>query len=86
MTSLETHVLQIFIQGIFKKDIKLSKKKNMMSMIDSTSTIIEIPWIDTSCSSNKEFTKLILMNPCVVLYLTINHVDSCHGCVRGHLT
>ena len=86
MTSLEIHVLKISIQGIFNKDIKLSEKKNTMSMIDSTTIIIEIQMIDTSCSSKKEFTKLILMNPCIVLYLTINHVDSCHVYVRGPLT
>ena len=34
----------------------------------------------------KKFTELIRINPLMLLYLTINQVDSCHGCVCGPLT
>ena len=42
--------------------------------------------IDSECSLEKEFTKLICMNPKMVLYLTVNQVYSCQDCVCGPLT
>ena len=42
--------------------------------------------IDSECSFEKEFTELIHMNPSMVLYLTVNQVDLCHGYVCGPLT
>ena len=58
----------------------------MMSMADPVAISVETPRIDSGCSLDKDFTKLIHMNPRIVLYLTVNQVDSCHGCVRGPLT
>ena len=57
----------------------------MMSMADLIAIGMETLMIDSRCSLEKEFTELIRMNPLMVLYLTINQVDSCHGCVCGPL-
>ena len=58
----------------------------MMSMADPVAIGVETPRIDSGCSLEKEFTKLIHMNPSMVLCQIVNQVDSCHGCVRGPLT
>ena len=55
----------------------------MMSMADPIAIGVETIRIDSGCSLEKEFTELICMNPWMVLYLTVNQVDSCHGCVCG---
>ena len=66
--------------------ITLSNPTHMMSMVDLIAIAMETLRIDRGCSLEKEFTKLIRMNPLIVLYLTVNQVDSCHGCVCGPLT
>ena len=58
----------------------------MMSMIDLVAISVEILRIDSGCSLEKDFDKLIHGNPCMVLYPTINQVDSCRSCVCGLLT
>ena len=57
-----------------------------MSMADPISIGVETLRIDSWCSLEKEFIELIRMNPWMVLYLTVNQVSSCHGCVCGPLT
>ena len=57
----------------------------MMSMADLIAIVVEIR-IDSGCSLEKEFTELIRTNPSMELYLNVNQVDSCHGCVCDHLT
>ena len=42
--------------------------------------------MDSGCSLEKEFTKFIIMNSWMVLYLIVNQVDSYHGCVCGPFT
>ena len=64
----------------------LSNPTHMMSMTDFVAIGVEILRIDSGCSLEKEFIELIRMNPWMVLYLTVNQVDSCHGCVCGPLT
>ena len=66
--------------------ITLSNLSYMMSMADPIAIGLETLRIDSGCSLEKEFIELIRMNPCMVLYLTVNQVDSCHGCVCGPLT
>ena len=66
--------------------IALSNPTHMMSMADPIAIGVETLRIDSGCSLEKEFTELIRMNPLMVLYLTVNKVDSCHGCVCGPLT
>ena len=66
--------------------ITLSNPSHMMSMVDPIAIGVETLRIDSGCSLEKEFTELIRMNPRMVLYLTVNQVDSCHGCVCGPLT
>ena len=66
--------------------IALSNPTRMMSMTDPIAIGVETLRIDSECSLEKEFTELIRMNPWIVLYLTINQVDLCHGCVCGPLT
>ena len=66
--------------------ITLSNPSHMMSMADPIAIGVETLRIDSGCSLEKEFTELIRMNPLMVLYLSVNHVDSCHGCVCGPLT
>ena len=50
-------------------------------MIDPIAIGVETLRIDRGCSLEKEFTVLIRMNPWMVVYLTVNRVDSSHGCV-----
>ena len=69
----------------YLKRITLSNRTHMMSMTDLVAIVLEILRIDSGCSLEKEFTELIRMNPLMVLYLTINQVDSCHGCVCSPL-
>ena len=70
----------------YPERITLSNKTHMMSLVDPIAIGVETLRIDSGCSLEKEFTELICMNPLMVLYLIINHVDSCHGCVCGPLT
>ena len=58
----------------------------MMSMADPIAIGVETLMIDSAGSLEKEFTKLIRVNPWMVLYLTVNQVDYCCGCVCGPLT
>ena len=58
----------------------------MMSMVDSVTIGIETPMIDSGCSLDKEFTKLIRMNPWILFYQIVNQIDSCYGYVHGPLT
>ena len=57
-----------------------------MSMVDHVAIGVDTPKIDGGCSLDREFIELIHMNPRMVLYQTINHVDSCYGCVCDPLT
>ena len=66
--------------------IGLSIPTPIMSMADLIAIGVETIRIDSGFSLKKEFTELIRMNPRMVLYLTINQVDSCHGVVCGPLT
>ena len=70
----------------YPERITLSNPSHMMSMADPIAIGVETPRIDSGCSLEKEFTELIRMNPLMVLYLIVNHVDSFHGCVCGPLT
>ena len=70
----------------YPERITLSNLIHMMSMADPIAIGVETLRIDSGCSLEKEFTELIRMNPLMVLYLTVNQVDSCHGCVCGPLT
>ena len=57
-----------------------------MSMVDHVDIGVETQRIDIGCSLEKEFTKLIRINPLMVLCQIVNQVYSCHGSVRGPLT
>ena len=70
----------------YPERIALSNPSHMMSMADPIAIGVETLRIDSGCSLEKEFTESIHMNPSMVLYLTVNPVDSCHGCVCGPLT
>ena len=47
---------------------------------------VEIPRMDSERPLEKEFTELIHMNHLILLYPTINQVDSCYGYVPGPST
>ena len=70
----------------YPERIALSNSTHMMSMTHPIAIGVETLMIDSGCSLEKEFTELIRMNPSMVLYLTVNQFDSCHGCVCGPLT
>ena len=70
----------------YPKRIVLSDPTHMMSMDDLVAIYVETLRIESMCSLEKQFTELIRMNPLMVLYLTVNQVDSCHGCVCDPLT
>ena len=56
----------------YLEGITLSNLNHMMSMVDLVAIDIETPKIDSGCSLDKDFTKLIRMNLWMVLYLTVN--------------
>ena len=66
--------------------ITLSNITHMMSIADPIAIGVDTLRIDSGCSLEKEFIELIRINPSMVLYLNVNQVDSCHGCVCGPLT
>ena len=70
----------------YPERIALSNPSHTMSMADPIAIGVETLRIDSGCSLEKEFTELIRMNPLMILYLTVNQVDSCHSCVCGPLT
>ena len=47
----------------YLKRIALSNSTHMMNMVDLVANGVETPRIDSGCSLEKEFTKLICMNP-----------------------
>ena len=63
------------------KIVILSYPNHMMSMAHLIAIGVETLRIDSGCSLKKDFTKLIHMNPLMVLYLTINH-----NCIHDLLT
>ena len=66
--------------------ITISHPTDMMRMADPVAIDLEIVTLDSGCFLEKEFTKLIRMNPWMILYQTINQVALCRGYVRGLLT
>ena len=58
----------------------------MMSMVDPITIGVETLRMNSGCSLEKEFTELIRMNPLMILYLIVNHVDLCHGFVCDPFT
>ena len=70
----------------YPERISLSNPSHVTIMADPIAIGVETLRTDSGYSLEKEFTKLIRMNPWMVLYLTVNQVDSCHGCVCGPLT
>ena len=70
----------------YPERITLFNQTHMMSMVDSIAIGVETLRIDNGCSLEKELIELIRMNPLMVLYLTVNQVDSCHSCVCDPLT
>ena len=54
-----------------------------MSMADPVAIDVETPRVNSRYSLEKEFTKLIYMNPLMVLYKTFNQVDLGYGYVCG---
>ena len=70
----------------FLERIIFSNPTHMMSIVDLVAIGVETPMIYSGCSLEKEFNELIRMNPSMILYLIVTHVDSCHGCVCGPLT
>ena len=70
----------------YPERIALYNPTHMMSIADPIAIGVETLRIDSGCSLEKEFNELIRMNPRIVLYLTVNQVDSYHGCVCDTLT
>ena len=58
----------------------------MMRMADHVAIGVEILRIDSGCSLEKEFIELIRRNSSMLLYLTVNQVDSCYDCICDPLT
>ena len=58
---------------------------HMMIKVNPMAISVETPKVNNRCYFEKEFIKLIHMNPWMVLYLAINKVDSCHSCAGGPL-
>ena len=67
----------------YLKRIILSDRTYMMSIIDHVAISIETLRKDSECFLEKEVTKLIRMNH---IYIIVNQINSCHGCVCGPLT
>ena len=62
----------------FLERIILFDSIHMMSMTSYLAIGVKILRIDSICSLEKKFTKLICMSTLLVLYLTVNQLDSCH--------
>ena len=58
----------------------------MISMADPVAIGMERLSINSGCFLEDESTQFIRMNPQIELYLTVNQVYSCPGCVCGPLT
>ena len=58
----------------------------MMSMANPITIGVETPRIDSGYSLQKDFTEMMHMNPRMVLYLNVNHVNSYHSCVHNLFT
>ena len=56
----------------YLKRISLFDPTHMMSMDDLVAISVETPRIDSECHSKKEFSKLIHINPFMILYQTVN--------------
>ena len=72
--------------GYSRRTLHYLERIKFSDLADLVAINIETPIIDTRCSLEKGFTELICMNPRIILYRTINQVDSCYSCVRGPLT
>ena len=70
----------------YLKRISLFDSTRMMSMADLVAISVETLRIDSECHPKKEFTKLISINPFMILYQIFNQFDSCHSCVHGPFT
>ena len=70
----------------YPERIALSNPTHTVSIAGPIAISAETLKINSGCYLEKEFTKLIRMNPWIVLYLNVNQVDSCHSCVCGPLT
>ena len=70
----------------YSKRIKIFDLNHMISMTNLVANIVETLRIYNGYSLEKEFNKLICMNPLMVLYLIINQVNVCHSRVCGYLT
>ena len=57
-----------------------------MSMADLVAIDVETLRINSRCYLKKIFIKLICMNLLMVLYFTLNQVDSCHSYIYVPLT
>ena len=55
--------------------IAWSDMSRLINMADLVAIYVETPRIDRGCSLDKEFTKLICMNPLMTLYLLGSQVD-----------
>ena len=66
----------------YPESISLCDLNHVMSMNNIMTIDAEMPQIDNGCSLDKEFTKLICMNPSMLLYQTNNQVDSCYSYVH----
>ena len=53
-----------------------------MNMVDLVAIGVKTLRLDSGCSLEKNFTKLIDINPLILLCQNVNQVDSCHSCVR----
>ena len=72
----------------YSERIPLCDLTHVMILVDHMTIGVkkEMQRIERGCYLEKEFTELICTNPWMVLYQTINQVDSCYGYVCGPLT
>ena len=57
-----------------------------MSIADPIAIGVKIPKTYNMCSLEKEIIELIHMNLLIILYPTVNYIDSSHSCICGPLT
>ena len=67
-------------------EIKYIHCYSCVMLVDLMTIYIKTPKIDSGCSLDKDFNKLMHMNPLMVLYLTANQSDSCFDYVHGPST
>ena len=81
------HVIRYSIRvSKYLERVTLFNLTHKMHMDGLVALDVDTLKVNNGCPLEKQFTKLIHRKPLMVLYLTVNHIDSCHDCICASLT